>query len=67
MVLSFASSWKKSPFAAQNIFSTILKLASLQIENSPFGLKHSICGRFASLRIVPEKILIRAQSSFFSF
>jgi len=54
-------------FAAQNLFSTILKLASLQIENSPFGLKHSICSCFASLRMVPEKILIRAQSTPFHF
>jgi hypothetical protein len=51
---------RKSLFAAQNIFSTILKLTSLQIGNSPFGLKHPICGRFVSLRIVSEKIFIRA-------
>jgi hypothetical protein len=31
---------KKLPFAAQHIFSTILRLASLQIQNSPFRLKH---------------------------
>jgi len=43
-------------------FSTILKLTPLQIKNSPSGLRHLICGRFASLRIVTEKILIRAQS-----
>jgi hypothetical protein len=35
-------------------------------ENSPFGLRHSICGRSASLRMVPEKIFIRAQSPLFS-
>jgi hypothetical protein len=33
-------SLKKSLFAAQNIFPTILKFASLQIQDSPFGLKH---------------------------
>jgi hypothetical protein len=49
-------------FAAQNIFSTILKLAPLQTGNSPFGLKHPVCGRFGSPRMVPEKIFIRAQS-----
>jgi len=31
---------KKSLFAAQQIFSTRLRFASLQIQNSPFGLKH---------------------------
>jgi hypothetical protein len=31
---------KKSLFAAQHIFSTRLRLASLQIQNSPFGLGH---------------------------
>ena len=31
---------EKSLFAAQHIFSTHLRLASLQIQNSPFGLKH---------------------------
>jgi hypothetical protein len=60
-------SLKKSLFAAQNIFSMILRVASLQIQNSPFRLKHWICGRFASLRMVTEKILIRVQSSFFIF
>jgi hypothetical protein len=38
---------KKLPFAAQHIFSTILRLASLQIQNSPFRLKHWICRHFA--------------------
>jgi hypothetical protein len=46
---------KNSLFAAQNIFSTILKLASLQTQNLPFGLKHWLCGRSASLRMVTEK------------
>jgi hypothetical protein len=55
---------KKELFVAQNIFSTILRLASLQIKNSPFGLKHLICGRYASPRMVTEKILIRTQNSF---
>jgi len=36
-------------FTAQKLFSTILKFASLQIQNSPFRLKHWICDRFASL------------------
>jgi hypothetical protein len=54
-------------FATQNIFSTILKFATLQIGNSPFRLKHPICGRFASLRMATEKIFIRAQSFFFNF
>jgi len=35
---------KKSPFAAQEIFSTILRLASLQIQSSPCRLRHWICG-----------------------
>ncbi len=54
-------------FAAQNIFSTILRLASLEMQNSPFRLRHCICGRSASPRIVTEKILIRAQSNTFQF
>jgi hypothetical protein len=63
---------KKSLFVAQNIFSTILKLTSLQIENSPFlptagRLRHSICHRSASLRMVPEKILIHTQGLPFQF
>ena len=58
---------KRSLFAAQNIFSTILKFASLQTQNSPFELKNWVCGRFASLRMVNEKILIRAQSFLFQF
>ncbi len=57
-------SLKKSLIAAQNIFSTILKFASLQTQNSPFGLKHWVCERSVSLIMVIEKILIRAQSSF---
>jgi len=64
---------KKSLSAAQNIFSTILKFASLQMsacgansfQNSPFELKHWICGRFSSPRMITEKILIRAQSFLF--
>jgi len=58
---------KKSLFAAQHIFSTHLRLASLQIQNSPFGLRHWICNRFASPRCVNEKIWIRAQSDIFQF
>jgi hypothetical protein len=54
-------------FIAQNLFSTILKLATLQIKNSPYGLRHLICRHFASLRMVTEKILIRAQTSLSSF
>jgi hypothetical protein len=58
---------KRSLFAAQNIFSTILEFASLQLQNAPFGLKHWLCGRSASLRMVTEKILIRTQSFLFQF
>jgi hypothetical protein len=42
-------------------------LAPLQTGNSPLGLRHPLCGRFASLRMVPEKIFIRTQSNFFEF
>jgi len=63
----FSGNPEKELFAAQNIFSTILRLAPLQIKNSPFWLKHLICRRSASPRIVTEKILIRAQSFLFQF
>ncbi len=52
---------------SKTFFWTILKFASLQIQNFSFGLKHWICDRFASLRMVTEKILIRAQSFLFQF
>jgi hypothetical protein len=41
--------------------------ALLRSQNSPFELKHWICGRFASLRTDTEKIFIRAQNFFFAF
>ena len=44
----------KSHFALWKEFLTILEFASLQIQNSPFGLRHWICGRFASLRMVSK-------------
>ncbi len=51
-------------FAAQKLFSTILKLGSTANPKlSACGGSNSwICGRYASLRIVSEKILTRAQS-----
>ncbi len=48
----------------RNLFSTILKLGSTANPKlSACGGSNSwICGRYASLRIVSEKILTRAQS-----
>ncbi|MFB0507826.1 MAG: hypothetical protein ACETWT_13930, partial [Thermodesulfobacteriota bacterium] len=34
--------------------------ASLQIQNSPFRLRHWVCGRFASLRMVTKNSLMFA-------
>ncbi len=55
---------KGALFAAQKLFSTILKLGSTANPKlSACGGSDSwICGRYASLRIVSEKILTRAQS-----
>jgi len=39
MPLEISENLKRSLFAAQKLFSTVLKLASLQIQNSPSGLK----------------------------
>ncbi len=57
-------SGKGALFAAQNLFSTILKLGSTTNPKlSACGGSNSwICGRYALLRIVSEKILTRAQS-----
>jgi hypothetical protein len=66
---------EKSLFAAQSIFSTILKVAPMLLsaygatsfQTLPFSLKQRICCHSASLSVVTEKILIRAQSSFSHF
>jgi hypothetical protein len=52
-------SLKKKLSAAQNIFSTILKFASLQTRNSRFRLKNWLCGRFASLRLEKNRSKLR--------
>ena len=50
----------KFPFAHWKEFWTILEFASLQIQNSPCGLRHWICGRSASLRMVHQNSLMFA-------
>jgi hypothetical protein len=57
-------SGKGALFAAQNLFSTILRLGSTANPKlSACGGSNSwICVRYASLRIVSEKILTHAQS-----
>jgi len=50
----------KFPFAHRKEFLTILEFALLQIQNSPCGLRHWICNRFASLRMVSQNSLMIA-------
>ena len=51
--------WVASPYPTGTLtrqdtpsFLGAIEFAPLQIQNSPFGLKHWICDRFASLRMV---------------
>jgi hypothetical protein len=47
---------EKVALRRSEFFLTILKFASLQIQNSPSDLRHWVCDRFASLRMITEKI-----------
>jgi hypothetical protein len=58
MMSALTSLLPKFPFALRKEFWTILEFASLQTQNSPFGLKHWVCGRFASLRMVTQDSLM---------
>ena len=66
----FASelTWERALFAAQKSFFDNSKARLLcKSKTRPSGSNSWICGRYASLRIANEKILIRAPSFLFRF
>jgi len=58
---------KKSLFAAQHIFSTHLSLASLQIQNSPFGSNIEFAAVSLRQDVLPKKSEFAFKATFFQF